>query len=565
VSAVTDGASRPPVEVSVIIPVFNAEPYLRECLDSVIGQSLGLDRLEVIAVDDGSTDGSAELLDEYASRHRQVTVVHEPNSGGPGRPRNVALDHAQGKYVFFLDADDYLGTDALRRLLEMADRNGSDVVLGKMVGVGGRLVPTRAFARTVDKADLADVYSTLSVLKLFRRTLIEQVGVRFPEGLGGGEDAPITAELYLSAKTISVVADYPCYYYRQRANSQTKRERTESLLDYLERASQHVELLARYRPTGEDRDTLMARHTRDIVRAFNSRWLSLPPLERRRVFESASGLLKKWHTERIQATLRPPRALRAYCLQHDLFSELEDIVRASEAAAFSDPIVDGTRVFARYPHFRDAAGIPDSCFELTNRIVLRRRVERAEIEGTRLRISGHAYLTVVGGRTDIVLRRWPWGPERRFPATPTPTPALRDRNASYPQAGFTAEIDCATAEGGRPLPPGPWQLSLAVGPPQLQVEDPIRLPKRARRALRTAGGRHRRRPAEAHLYLANDGSLRLRVGSGAWLRTASERTLAGGQRLRRRGRRRLSGLRRRVRRWRSAPAFPVPRALRRRA
>jgi poly(ribitol-phosphate) beta-N-acetylglucosaminyltransferase len=544
-----------PVDVSVIVPVFNAEPYLRECLDSVLGQSLGLDHLEVIAVDDGSTDGSAELLDEYASRHRQVIVVHEPNSGGPGRPRNVALQRAQGRYVFFLDADDFLGQDALRRMVEMADRNGSDVVLGKMVGVGGRLVPTRAFARTVDRADLADVYSTLSVLKLFRRTLIEQVGVRFAEGLGGGEDAPITAELYLSARTISVVADYNCYYYRQRPDSQTKRVRTESLLDYLARVSQDAELLARYRPAGEDRDRLMARHIRDIVRAMNSRWVSLPPDERRRVFESASALVKEWHTDRIQAALPPRRALRAYCLRHDLLPELEDIVRASEADAFANPIVEGTRVFARYPHFRDGSGIPDSCFELTDRIVLRRRVDRARIDGTRLQLSGQAYLSLVGGPTTVVLRRWPWGPERRFPATATPTPGLRDRNATYPAAGFTADIDLATAEGGQPLPPGPWQVELTVGPPQLQRTAPIRLNKRMRAQLKTVydGGRQ---TAGAALYATADGFLRLQVGADAALRTVAQRALARARRLTRSARRRVcllpAGIRRFVARGRAA-------------
>ena len=111
-----------PKIVSVIVPVFNVEPYLRECLDSVLRQSLGFQRIELIAVDDGSTDGSGRILDEYASM-RGITVIHESRSGGAGRPRNVGLDIATGTYVFFLDADDYLGTEALERLVEVAERN----------------------------------------------------------------------------------------------------------------------------------------------------------------------------------------------------------------------------------------------------------------------------------------------------------------------------------------------------------------------------------------------------------------------------------------------------------
>jgi cellulose synthase/poly-beta-1,6-N-acetylglucosamine synthase-like glycosyltransferase len=86
--------------VSVIVPVYNVEAYLRECLDSVVGQTLGFDRIELIAIDDGSTDGSGRMLDAYAARC-PMTVRHEPNSGGAGRPRNVGLDLATGQYVFF--------------------------------------------------------------------------------------------------------------------------------------------------------------------------------------------------------------------------------------------------------------------------------------------------------------------------------------------------------------------------------------------------------------------------------------------------------------------------------
>jgi glycosyltransferase involved in cell wall biosynthesis len=222
-------------DVSVVIPVWNVERFLPECLDSVLTQTIGRDRLEVVAVDDGSTDRSGALLDEYAARYPQVKAIHEPNSGGPGRPRNVGLDHATGTYVFFLDADDYLGSEALERLVAMAERNSSDIVLAKMVGVDGRMVPTRPFRRNLDRARLSQVYSTLTVLKLFRRSLIERVGLRFAEGLRGGEDGPFTAQAYLEAGVISVVADYDCYYCRLREGSQTKSGRKSDLVAYMAR------------------------------------------------------------------------------------------------------------------------------------------------------------------------------------------------------------------------------------------------------------------------------------------------------------------------------------------
>ncbi|MGJ3559518.1 glycosyltransferase family 2 protein [Streptomyces sp. INA 01156] len=92
--------------------------------------------MEVIAVDDGSTDGTGECLEEFAGRAPMpVTVIRQANSGGPSGPRNIGLDRATGRYVFFLDADDRLGHEALQRMVAMADRAGTDVVLGRVEGV----------------------------------------------------------------------------------------------------------------------------------------------------------------------------------------------------------------------------------------------------------------------------------------------------------------------------------------------------------------------------------------------------------------------------------------------
>ena len=136
-----------PPRVSVIIPAYNAMPELTRCVTSVMEQTLGPDEIEIIAIDDGSTDGTGDELDRLAQTCSRMRVVHQPNSGGAGGPRNTGLDRAGGDYVFFLDSDDYLGPDALRRMVAMADENRTDVVLGKMVSVGGRAVPTAVFSQ----------------------------------------------------------------------------------------------------------------------------------------------------------------------------------------------------------------------------------------------------------------------------------------------------------------------------------------------------------------------------------------------------------------------------------
>src|ERR1043166_6812675 len=94
-------------DVTVIVAVYNPGPYLHRCLRSLAGQTIG-DRLEIIAVDDGSTDGSGAVPARSAAAHpARVTVLHQTNSGGPAGPNNRALDLAAGRYVFFVGADDY--------------------------------------------------------------------------------------------------------------------------------------------------------------------------------------------------------------------------------------------------------------------------------------------------------------------------------------------------------------------------------------------------------------------------------------------------------------------------
>ena len=122
-SAVTNTPEREDApDVSVIVAVYNTMPYLTECLRSLVTQSIGLDRMEIIAVNDGSTDDSPRELERFAKRYPSVMkVLHQANSGGPATPSNRGLEVARGRYVFFIGSDDYLGHEALERLVAGAD------------------------------------------------------------------------------------------------------------------------------------------------------------------------------------------------------------------------------------------------------------------------------------------------------------------------------------------------------------------------------------------------------------------------------------------------------------
>ena len=550
-------SSQPPT-VSVIVPVWNVEPYLVQCLDSVVGQTLGLERIELVAIDDGSTDGSGRILDEYAARYPQVVVIHEPNSGGPGRPRNLGIDRATGTYVFFLDADDYLGIEALERLVAMAERNESDIVLGKLVGIEGRRRYSErgAFAKTRERAELEQVYPSGNVLKLFRRSLLERGRHRFREGIPGGEDGDFMARVYPEARTMSVVADYDCYFVRKRPGSQTNRpDRRDDLLEVLGRVeAERIEVLAAHRKPGPRRDALMRRHIKKVARLYGSgRWLPLPAEDRRRVFDAGAALLGRWHTNAIQRALPAWSAIRTYCLQHGLLAELEDIAACPDEAAFRDPLVEGDRIYARFPHFRDAAGIPDSCFDITRQVVPVHRLSRAAVVDGSLELEGEAYLGLVGGTTRVELRGWPRGPRWQFEATSLPTPELRDLRVDYPTARYAAAIDLATAAAGQPLPRGTWSIHVSIGTATVRRDRVVAAPSRGAQAAGWA-----RMPRGGGLRTAAGRELRLGVGRPSLTDVALEWAEPAYRRLRRLFR----SLSRRVGRARAMAAerLGVPRA-----
>ena len=114
------------IDVSVILPAWNVSPYLRQCLDSIVSQTLT--NIEIICVDDGSTDGTLDILREYAEKDSRILVIHQENQGA-GAARNNAMRYAKGKYLSFLDSDDFFEPDMLEKSWEAAERNNADIVV----------------------------------------------------------------------------------------------------------------------------------------------------------------------------------------------------------------------------------------------------------------------------------------------------------------------------------------------------------------------------------------------------------------------------------------------------
>lgn len=214
------------VKVSVVVPVYNPGRYIHECVASILSQSLPKDEYEAIFVDDGSTDGTGEWLDALALEHANLHSIRIPNSGWPGRPRNVGIDAAKGKYIYFVDNDDWIAEEVLERLYNRAEKNGADVVVGKIVGHGkGKYVPRHQFRRNVDSATLDDpgadppLLGLLSPHKLYRKALLDEHHIRFPEGRRRLEDHVFVMKAFFKAQRMSILADYPCYHWMRREDA----------------------------------------------------------------------------------------------------------------------------------------------------------------------------------------------------------------------------------------------------------------------------------------------------------------------------------------------------------
>lgn len=212
--------------ISVIVPVYNVEEYLRNCLDSILQQSYS--ELQIILIDDGSTDNSGKICDEYEKKDSRIEVIHQQNSG-IGRTRNVGLDRAKGQYIAFVDSDDFIHKDMYRDLIKLAKRNKADLTVCKFqrfknpnFSVKWEDCPTERILRPYDvlaklPGDQDEVESVLWN-KLYKSSLFNSI--RFPEGLIN-EDADIIY-LVIDASNIVIVTDQVYYYYRFNENSITR-------------------------------------------------------------------------------------------------------------------------------------------------------------------------------------------------------------------------------------------------------------------------------------------------------------------------------------------------------
>ncbi len=234
--------------VSVLVPVYNVEKYIRECLDSIIAQTLK--DIEIICVEDGSTDSSLRILQEYAAKDARVVVISKPNGGLPSA-RNAGLDAARGKYIGFIDGDDYISPDMYRRMYDTAFKHKADIVVcgaqpfpaeAASSWLKDTLSPESTVCRGGGTDALFEVRGARPFLwrDLICREIIEKHHFRLDENIVVGEDQAFQFKVFPAARVVAFIPD-KLYHYRI--------SRPESIMnapqytDYSSRVAKHVRMV----------------------------------------------------------------------------------------------------------------------------------------------------------------------------------------------------------------------------------------------------------------------------------------------------------------------------------
>ena len=234
------------LNMSVIVPIYNVEDHLTACIDSVYKQQ-GV-RLEIILIDDGSTDLSGAIADRYAMQDNRIRVVHQAHKG-VSATRNVGLELSRGEYIVFLDSDDWLKDDALYEIYREATANRADIVMGQFLYfaegriVSGYFKPAPAelrntlftgkegFIRLME----SNTFAPMTWNYIYRRTFLEKIQARCEEGIIHEDE--LWGPVVLCQAERFIIADVNFYYYRKWAGSLTKTTGIRLRLDSLFRVA----------------------------------------------------------------------------------------------------------------------------------------------------------------------------------------------------------------------------------------------------------------------------------------------------------------------------------------
>ncbi|GAA3010148.1 hypothetical protein GCM10020229_22220 [Kitasatospora albolonga] len=303
-------------QLSVVVPVYNVEQYLEECLDSIAAQTFT--DFECVMVDDGSTDSSAALAERYVAKDSRFRLVRQENKG-LGAARNTGYRNISpgSTYLTFVDSDDTVPPGAYRLMISTLEQTGSDFVTGntlrlRIAGLQPSGAHRRAFGRTRLQTHVSEFPALLTDRtawnKVYRRSFFDEAGVLYPEGILY-EDAPVSVPHHFLAKSVDVLSE-PIYHWRIRedgASITQQRTDTRGLTDRV-RSMQLVREWLRARPEAKFREEYLAAYDANCLTEEIPMFFSTVPdgdaNYRAAYQEHVSRLLREIGVEKLEG-LRP--------------------------------------------------------------------------------------------------------------------------------------------------------------------------------------------------------------------------------------------------------------------
>ena len=240
--------------ISVIVPVYNVEKYLKRCLKSILNQTYK--KIEILIIDDGSTDHSGKISDEYAKIDSRVQVFHKKN-GGLSDARNYGIQKAKGKYVMFIDSDDWIPLNSIRKMVETVSQTESDIVSGEIKEVYNTNTEKKGKNNNEYKIEVLSKNEALEKLmylhnfsnsasaKMYKKELFDNI--KFPVGKYY-EDLGTTYKIVSKANKISLINSVVYYYYQDNQDSIRHKKYNERRLEGLDFALQELEFIKKEFP-----------------------------------------------------------------------------------------------------------------------------------------------------------------------------------------------------------------------------------------------------------------------------------------------------------------------------
>lgn len=472
--------------LSVVVPVYNVEDYLAECLDSLLAQTL--QRMQIILVDDGSTDGSAAIMAEYADRDRRIVIVRQANAG-LGAARNAGIKAARAPYLTFLDADDTVPADAYQQLVRTLSRTGSDFAIGavRRVRHGHRSVPS--WTRNVHRVERLRVsidqfpdamQDVIACNRMFRTEFWHSRIGLFEEGTAYEDHVPMVAA-YLRAHAFDVLTTFT-YNWRIRENATSigqQKHLASNLEDRLAVKQQALEMVLR-EASPKVRAAWLGRVADTDLPVFIPYALAADDEYRAVLQRAAKAFLAHFDAGSLRHA-RPSRKLSVALVAAGRWDEVDRLLEFTRLNSMqaASTVVDG-RVFADLDFGRDLELRPEM-YEYSDH----QSAHQAVVRGIRwhpdrsLEIDGWAFiggvdLTELKPDLRFVLRRLDGAGElellHRQVETPAATAWANQPNHRYDQGGFALTVPVnalITVEPSR------WQLRVRIEAAGVVREGPV--------------------------------------------------------------------------------------------